>query len=279
VFLLSESTLLVQNLAGGEQLLFSSEKAEIRSPQPHERERDPVANRCMEFPRIKGALAITDRRIYLIQKKGVFSREGNFEAIFSPDYARQLVKETMIKNEELKQAARGLNSRFSSLAVFFTGTNAQTEFLNKNGYKFYVDILSKVTLDRSVLGQEILLLQAYHAWTDSEWSARVANMRRSKEAFAGANKVIAGLAFLTEQVDEFGRLGLVSLTHKLRIERPLIMASEVATMDFTGANQWLIPIIQNYKEKTNVTYGPLIDIMQAKEQEMSEYIKEYEDST
>jgi hypothetical protein len=109
-------------------------------------------------------------------------------------------------------------------------------------------------------------------------------MRKAIENGRKANKSLAETApevsnLLAELASSVG-LTLVSATYQLRIKQPLSMPADVAATDFavTG-DEWLNPIMDHYKEKTDITYEPLLDIMQAKAQEISAYIKEYENSS
>lgn len=119
---------------------------------------------------ISGMLAVTDRRIFILEKKGFFSLNREFEAIFSSTYARQLIKETIAKNDALKQQAM-------KTSIF-----SRNKWLKQHGYRVCVDILTDASLEKSVrsyskvigepvkihYGKQNLFLQLYHAYLDSE---------------------------------------------------------------------------------------------------------------
>lgn len=250
---MTESDLLVQRLVNGERLLFSSEKAELTL--------GPPGTTGNQGP-IKGALAITDRRIYVVEKPGFFSGRREFEAIFSSNYARQLIKETTSKNDELKPLAKKVSMI------------SRSKWLKQHGYRISVDILTDVNLDRGILARNNLFLQIYHAFTDSDMRKAIENGRKANESLAETAPGVSNL--LGELASSVG-FTLVSSTCQLRIKQPLSMSADVAAMDFAvEGDEWLVPIVDHYKEKTDITYGPLLEIMQAKAPEISAYIKEYE---
>jgi hypothetical protein len=102
---------LTQHLVPGEQLLFSTEKVNIK---PHLTQAQRLAGGRVTSKRsmsgakaidINGAMAITDRRIFVIVMEGVFSKKPvlKFEAIYDPGYAKTLIETTKAKNEEITQ--------------------------------------------------------------------------------------------------------------------------------------------------------------------------------
>jgi hypothetical protein len=73
------------------------------------------------------------------------------------------------------------------------------------------------------------------------------------------------------------KVNVAASTWELRIKRPLSMATTAAMIGLADtAGFWFIPIIRHYKEKANVRYEPLLEIMKTKAQELSGLIKELE---
>lgn len=276
---MTEPNLLFQYLVAGERLLFYSKMAELIQPLPLY----GSSGSSRASSNIRGMLAVTDKRLFILEEKGFLSLNREFEAIFSSDYARQLIKEATAKNDALKQQAM-------QTSIF-----SRNKWLKQHGYRVCVDILTEASLEHSVrsyttiisrpvkihYGKENLFLQLYHAYPDSEIKKTLkdaGNAWMSKdeleENLPGASDLLAAVA---DSPVGSAISCIVSSTHELRIKKPLIMAAGVETMDFASvSDRWLMPIIQVYKGKTKITYEPILEIMQAKAQEISEYIKEYE---
>ncbi len=154
---------------------------------------------------------------------------------------------------------------------------SRNKWLKQHGYRISVDILTDVNFDRGILARNNLFLQIYHAFTDSDMRKAIENGRKANESLAETAPGVSNL--LAELASSVG-FTLVSSTCQLRIKQPLSMPADVAAMDFAVAgDEWLVPIVDHYKEKTDITYGPLLEIMQAKAPEISAYIKEYENSS
>jgi hypothetical protein len=217
-----ESERLHKHLVAGERLLFSSQKAELE-----------VFPRRKSCPPYTGPLAVTDRRIYIIEKAKLFSSERRYEAVFSPNYARQLIKET-----------------------------------------YAVDLLTDASLEKGIFGKRSLLLQVYHTSADSDTRRYIENARKTKTELSNAEPHVGKLL---DELSSWIGPRMFRGTCKLQIKQPLILTEDTQATNLSAdGNQWLIPIIDRQRQKNDVTYEPLVEIIRAKSQEISTVIKEYE---
>ena len=221
-FLIIESDRLRKHLVAGERLLFSSQKAELE-----------LLPRRKSTARYSGALAVTDRRIYIVEKGRFFSSERKYEAVFSPNYARQLINET-----------------------------------------YAVDLLTGASLEKGIFGKKNLLLQVYHTSAEYDTRIRIENARKTKAELANADPHVGKLL---DELSSWIGPRMFRGTCKLQIKQPLILTENAQATDLSAdGNQWLVPIIDRQRQKNDVTYEPLLEIVQAKSQEISTVIKEYE---
>ena len=265
---------LIPPLTPGERLLFLAEKARLTNRLPlHISENNGLKD-------IFGTLAITDRRITIIEKKGFLSSNRTFEATFSSEYAGQAIKESMAKNSELMQQAK-------NKSVF-----SRNRWLAQNGFRVSVDILMGANLQKSVVGyvrtftggskalygKEILNIQLYHAYVDSKTRQNIENARKLKHEIddnvPGSDNIFNVLASTSPGLMVSY---LLNSEYELHIQKPITLASGVETTDFTAdENKWLLPIVQKYKQNEANFYIPLLEIVNARTQEMRELIKDYE---
>jgi hypothetical protein len=131
---------------------------------------------------------------------------------------------------------------------------------------------------KPLYGKEILNIQLYHTYVDSKIRQNIENGRKLKREIAdnvpGANNMLSALASTSPGL----MLSyLVNSEHELHIQEPITLANGFATMDFTiDENKWLLPIVQKYKQNEANAYMPLLEIVNARTQEMQEFIKDYE---
>lgn len=247
--------ILPQYLVPSEQLLFSTEKVEIK---PHLTQAQKfVGGRAtprssMSGARainITGAMAITDRRIFVLGMEGVFSKKPalKFEAIYDPDYAKTLIEATKSKNEEITQQSQDMN-------VF-----SRAKFMKEQGYSSTLKILTAVEPQKSLFGGESFILQIFTLHL-SELG------QKGKNAARKLGKIVS-----------WGTFDIDKLSFELRIKQPL-NTIKLAAESTLARSTWLYEIVKRYAGKTNVTYAPLVDIMQAKAQEITGLVKELETS-
>jgi hypothetical protein len=247
--------LLPQYLVPSEQLLFSTEKVEIK---PHVTQAQRfVGGRAtprssMSGARaidIIGAMAITDRRIFVVGMEGVFSKKPvlKFEAIYDPDYAKTLIETTKAKNEEITQQSQDMNM-FS-----------RAKFMKEQGYSSTLKILTALEPQKSLFGSESYVIQIFTCHLS-------ALGQKGKNISRTLGKIVS-----------FGTFDIDKIRFELRIMKPLATIKLVAESAVAGTT-WLYQIVNRYAGKTNVTYAPLVDIMQAKAQEIAGLVKELEAS-
>jgi hypothetical protein len=80
------------------------------------------------------------------------------------------------------------------------------------------------------------------------------------------------------KVFSLGTLDIDKLRFELRIKQPLNTVKLAAESVLAGSAPVLYEIVKRYAGKANVTYAPLMDIMQAKAQEIAGLVKEFEAS-
>jgi hypothetical protein len=247
---------LTQNLVPGEQLLFSTEKVNIK---PHLTQAQKLAGgrvtskTSMSGARaidINGAMALTDRRIFVMAMQGVFSKKPvlKFEAIYDSGYAKTLIEATKTKNEEITQ-------RSQDMSVF-----SRAKFMKEQGYSGTLKILTAVEPQKSLLGGESFILQVF-------------TLHLSELGQKGKN-----IARKLGKVFSWGTFDIDKLRFELRIKQPLSTMKMAAESVVAGSMSVLYEIVKRYAGKTNVIYGPLMDIMQAKAQEIAGLVKEFEAS-
>jgi hypothetical protein len=247
---------LTQNLVPGEQLLFSTEKVNIK---PHLTQAQKLAGARVASQRdvggarvidINGAMAITDRRIFVIGMEGVFSKKPvlKFEAIYDSGYAKTLIESTKAKNEEITQQAQGM------------GMFARGKFMKEQGYSATLKILTGVEPQKSLFGGEGLVLQIFTLHM-SELGQKGKNIGRK-----------------LGKVFSWGTFDVDKPRFELRIKQPLGTMKIAAESVIAASHPVLYEIVKRYAGKTNVTYAPLVDIMQAEAQEIAGLLKEFEES-
>jgi hypothetical protein len=65
---------------------------------------------------------------------------------------------------------------------------------------------------------------------------------------------------------------------EVRLKRPLGIATSAMLLGLTvtPSAQWFAPILLHYKGKANINYEPILDILQARAEELSGLVKELE---
>jgi len=239
--------ILAQHLVPEEQLLFSTEKIEIN---PHvSRTMQLAGGRAREGSTITGAMAITDRRIFVVGTQGVFSKKPvlKFEAIYDPGYAKALIEIRKAKNEEVIQQSKDM------------GMLSRAKFMKEQGYSDTIRILTDVEQQKSLLGGGALVLQIF--------TLNLSKLgKKGKDVARTIGKVVS-----------WGTFDLDKARFELRIKKPLSTTKLVAE-SMLGGNVVLYEIMKRYLGRTDATYGPLMDIMQAKAKEIAGFVKELEAS-
>jgi hypothetical protein len=239
------SPLIAQFLVPDEQLLFSSEKAEIKDHwgkgEQLARSLDDPERRQRPKVRI-GELAITDRRIYLVRMEGgLFSEQHpvrSFEVIYDVNYARQRIELAKAKNAEIRQQAKGV------------GLFSRGRFMRKQGLETLVNVAIGASLEKAVLGQDYIKLKLHRVWVGG------------KPPGLGLAEALATGTHITKQ------------EYELRIKQPVSTLTQVGAVALTLTTTWFGAILAHYKSKANVTYEPILEIFQAKASELSALVKE-----
>lgn len=248
VYLDSILGILAQYLVPEEQLLFSTEKVEIK-PHLSQAQRLAGGRVSQTRPPITGAMAITDRRIFVVAMEGVFSKKPalKFEAIYDSGYAEQLIETTKAKNEEITQQSQGM------------GMFARAKFMKEQGFRGDLKILTAANLQKGLIGGENLVLQIFTVHMSSLG-------QKGKNIARKIGKIVS-----------YGTFDLDKIQFELRIKRPLSLSTKaVMAGSLLTGNVIMYGILKAYEGKTNVTYGPLLDIMQAKAQEIAGLVKDFE---
>lgn len=250
--------ILAQQLLPGEQLLFSTEKVNIRPhlTQAQKLAGGRVASHADMRPGgarvidINGAMAITDRRIFVMGTEGVFSKKHvlKFEAIFDSSHAKSLTESTKEKNEEITRQAQDM------------GMFARSKFMKEQGYGATLNILTGVESKKSLLGGGSLVLQIF-----------TLHMSRLGQKGKDVGRTLG-------KIFSLGTFDANKLHFELRIQQPLITIKKAAESMISATHPVLYEIVNRYAGQANVTYAPLVDIMQAKAQEIAGLIKEFEAS-
>jgi hypothetical protein len=249
---------LAQNLVPTEELLFSTEKVNIK-PYLSQAQRlagGRVASHTDMRPSgarvidINGAMAVTDRRIFVMGMEGVFSKKPvlKFEAVFDSNYAEALIESTKEKNEGITQQAQGM------------GMFARGKFMKEQGYSATLNILTGVESKTSLLGGGSLVLQIF-----------TLHMSRLGQKGKDVGRKLG-------KIFSWGTFDADKLHFELRIKQPLITVKKVAESVIGATHPVLYEIVNRYAGQTNVTYAPLVDIMQVKSQEIEGLVKEFEKS-
>jgi len=247
--------MISQFLVPSEQLLFSTEKVEIK---PHVTQAQRLVGgratprSSMSGARainINGAMAITDRRVFVVGTEGVFSKKPvlKFEAIYDPEYARTLIETTKAKNEEITQQSQDMN-------VF-----SRAKFMKEQGFTSALKLLTGLEPQKSLFGGDCYVIQIF--------TCHLSGLgQKGKNISRTVGKIVS-----------FGTFDIDKIRFELRIKQPLSLIKETGEK-MVAASTWLYPIINRYVGKTNVTYAPLVDIMQAKANEIAGLVKELEAS-
>jgi len=236
--------ILAQYIIPPEELLFSSEEAEIR---PHVTKLQSFAGvSAQQQAVVKGALAISDRRIFILAMGGLISKKAvmKFEAVYDPEFAKQYIEATKARNEDIKQRSEGV------------GVLSRGKFFQEEGYKDRIRIVTAASLQKGMLGGETLILDIFDVYTSAQGQR--------------LNKVGLTLG----RVFSWGTWK--KMQYELRIKRPTSIFTKALAAPATAAGfPFFIPILKKYEGKRD-TYGPFMDIMQAKAQGLAGLVKELE---
>jgi hypothetical protein len=134
------------------------------------------------------------------------------------------------------------------------------KFMKEQGYSGTLKILTAIEPQKSLLGGESYILQIF-------------TLHMSELGQKGKN-----VARKLGKVFSLGTLDIDKLRFELRIKQPLNTVKLAAESVLAGSAPVLYEIVKRYAGKANVTYAPLMDIMQAKAQEIAGLVKEFEAS-
>jgi hypothetical protein len=254
-----ESAMMARFLAPNEQVLFYSEAAEIKEHHGvggqaalafgfgtrNKRDRSTGTHKLIVKT---GEIAITNHRVYLVDKTLGFFTEPqavrNFDAIYDPEYAKAGVELARAKNAEIAQKAKGV------------GYLSMGKFLQEQGYKRSVNVITGASLEKAKLGEEYLKLKIF-------------------KVFLGKR---IGLGFVNSmmKVNTLGTYDAFNSEFELRIKKPMSILASAMVLGSALVDPFLCKMIYSYKSKTNITYEPLLEIVQAKASALSQIIKELE---
>jgi hypothetical protein len=257
---------IVQYLEAGEHLLFSSEKAEIIQHESIAAKigrrlavgsqtaagHDPnEVRRSLPPPKTGwGSLAITDRRIYIASSVGLFSKHLRIalEAIYDPTWAKQRIESVTASNAAIREQAKNVR-------VFSRG-----KFMAEQGYQTHLNVLTTARLQKGTFGGESLLLKVYRVYVAED----IRKQMKFRARLFGDKHVM--------KINE--------MLWDLRIKRPLSIATGAAVLGLAltplAPAQWFGAILLHYKGKANISYEPILDILQAKAEELSGLVKQLE---
>jgi hypothetical protein len=134
------------------------------------------------------------------------------------------------------------------------------KFMAEQGYQTHLNVLTTARLQKGTFGGESLLLKVYkvHLLED------VIKQRKFQAKLFGEKHVM--------KINE--------MLWDLRLKRPLSIATGAALLGLAltplAPAQWFGAILAHYKGKANISYQPILDILQAKADELSGLVKELE---
>jgi hypothetical protein len=254
-----ESAIIAQFLPPNEQVLFYSEAAELKEHHGAggqavlamgrgARAQRGLSTSSYNLKVRRGEIAITNHRIYLVDKSmGIFQEPKafrNFDAIYDPEYAKEGIELARAKNAEITQKSKGV------------GMLSMARFLQEQGFKRSVNVITGARLEKAVLGDEYVKLKIF-------------------KVFLGQR---TGLGFTNSmmKVTSLGTHSVYNFEYELRIKKPMSIMASAAVLGSGLVDPFLCKMINNYKSKANITYEPLLEIVQAKASELSQIIKELE---
>lgn len=258
----SAADALGQFQAHGEHMLFCSDHVELslwegkgakamrafaatgaQSRAAREGKRSPPIQRS---PRpTTGMLAITDKRIFIMNNQEVITRNtaSRFEAVYDPDYAKVRIETLKAHNAEIQQ-------QVNEAGIF-------DKMRLSKGAILPLRVITRSKVESGVFGGDSLKLE----------TTSIGMTEEAQKWMGRTRTLVKVLSLGTQSVDD---------TYKLRLMRPLIAAAKasvIGTLMIPDAPQ-LAAVIARNSQGASVTYEPLHELIQIKCQAMSDLVKE-----
>jgi hypothetical protein len=264
----------IQNfLEEGETLLFYSREVELE--QVHSRLEAATSAPPIEVFRFgKGVpFIITDKRIFTIQRKGILDRtvRVEFEAIFDYEFAKRRLQ--AIKELQESRMAQFDKDKWNELGYFGKLKYQQEqnkEYKNKlpDNPKWaptsaaYLPLLVQAEKKKKLVGGEYIMLTTH----------MVVTLQRMDKGIDGAG-IVNAIGGLLKFASKF------QILYELRVRKYLNMSAAAIRLGSTavaGVPGLVLSVLATHKGKIEEYYEPILDIIQAKADDISKLVSDLE---
>ena len=258
-----------QFLEDCETLLFYSNDVELEQVPSRLESATAVPPTEGLFKMGKGmSFVVTDKRMLALGKRGVGGIE--FEAIFDYEYAKKRLQ--TIKEDEERRSTGFDKEKWNELGYFGKLKYQREQSRQHKGEgtnpkwgpnsRVYLPLLVQAEKKKKVIGGEYILITTQMVLT-------IPQVKKGIDYARTANAILGILRFASK----------FKVLYELKVRKSLKMSTigiRLVSTAVAGVPGLILSVLATHKGRTNEYYDPILDIVQAKANDISEMIRDLE---